>query len=103
MDDLRDDDLARWSLGPDWPLPLPGVCAAHNDGLLRNLAACERAGDVETQGPDRQVAVSLSENGVRIRVRRGRLLILQETWRVDWRTPPRWPVGVVFTLRRWIE
>lgn len=31
------------------------------------------------------------------------LLILQETWRIDWRTPNRWPLVVVVTLRRWIE
>lgn len=36
-------------------------------------------------------------------LRRGRLLILQETWRIDWRTPAWLPFQVVVTLKRWIE
>jgi len=32
-----------------------------------------------------------------------RLMILQETWRIDWRTPRWLPLQVVVTLRRWIE
>jgi hypothetical protein len=31
------------------------------------------------------------------------ILLLQETWRIDWRTPNWLPVVFVVTLRRWIE
>jgi len=30
-------------------------------------------------------------------------MVLQETWRIDWRTPAWLPVQIVVTLRRWIE
>jgi hypothetical protein len=30
-------------------------------------------------------------------------MILQETWRIDWRTPQWLQVQFVVTLRRWIE
>src|SRR3990167_1419918 len=32
-----------------------------------------------------------------------RVMILQETWRIDWRTPQWLPLQIVVTLRRWIE
>lgn len=31
-----------------------------------------------------------------------RLLILQNTWRIDWRTPNSWQYGVIVTLKRWL-